>query len=114
MRDWHVRIDFDAAALPRAAFADASFWYVGFHDAADAEICREDIHGDELQRLLAAASGRVVIDRRFRSARQPAGWTVWPHSRSGGWLEKVVGAVDGTVLSAGDAGSISPVRPAAE
>jgi hypothetical protein len=101
VRDWHVRIDFDAAALPRAAFADASFWYVGFHDATDAEICREDVYGDELRRLLAAASGRIVIDRRFRSARQPASWTVWPHSRSSGWLEKVAGAVDGEVLATG-------------
>jgi hypothetical protein len=101
IRDWHVRIDFDAAALPRSAFADASFWYVGFHDAAEAEICREDVHGEELRRMLAIDGGRIVIERRFRSARQPATWTVWPHSRSAGWLEKLVGTVDGTALADG-------------
>jgi hypothetical protein len=48
--------------------------------------------------MLAIDGGRIVIERRFRSARQPATWTVWPHSRSGGWLDKVVGAVEGECL----------------
>jgi hypothetical protein len=100
IRDWRVRIVLDREALSRAAFIDPSFWYVGFHDAADAEICREDAHGDELQQLLAGSVGQIVIERRFRSARQPAAWTVWPHSRNGGWLEKVVGTVDAGSVSA--------------
>ena len=100
IRDWRVRIVLDRAALPPAAFSDPAFWYVGFHDAADGEIRREDAQGEELHRLLAA-DGKIIIERQFRSARQPATWTVWPHSRSGRWLEKVVGTVDAGALAAG-------------
>jgi hypothetical protein len=100
LRDWRMRIVLNRAVLPHAAFADPAFWYVGFHDAAETEICREDAHGEELRRLLSA-DGHVVIERQFRSARQPATWMVWPHSRSGEWLEKVVGPVDSEALVSG-------------
>ncbi len=92
LRDWWVRIVLDRAALPAAALADPAFWYVGVHDAEDVEIHREDAAGEELRALLEAPE--IVIERRFRSVRQPATWTVWPFSRVETWLEKVTGAVD--------------------
>jgi hypothetical protein len=67
---------------------------VGFHDANDAEIHREDAAERELRDLVADGSSRIVINRRFVSARQPTSWTVWPVSRSRGWLDKVVGVAD--------------------
>jgi hypothetical protein len=100
MHDWHVRIVLERSALPPAALTDAPFWYVGFHDAAAAEIYREDAQREELRRLLQGGAAQIVIERRFRAARQPASWTVWPFSRGGGWLEKAVGKAEPNSLPA--------------
>ena len=96
VREWRVRIVLDRAALPATALADPQFWYVGFHDADNAEIYREDATGGELRGLLD--SPELAIDRHFRSARRPATWTVWPVGGDSNWLEKTVGMIDRTVL----------------
>jgi hypothetical protein len=93
-RDWHLRIVLQRMALPSAALANPLFWYVGFHDADHAEIHREDAGAEELRRLLEGEAAEIVIERRFRSTRQPVTWTVWPTDRGGAWLEKNDGAVD--------------------
>jgi len=91
LRPWDVRIVLNRAVLPPAALADPHFWYIGFHDANDAEIHREDAADPELSTLMAHGEAEIVIGRRFVSARRPASWTVWPVSRSRGWLDKIVG-----------------------
>jgi hypothetical protein len=91
---WKIRIVLDRAALPPAALDQPPFWYVGFHDANDAEIVREDAGRQELRLSLARGDGSIVIDREVRSARRPARWTVWPTDRSGRWLDKLSGPVD--------------------
>jgi hypothetical protein len=93
MREWRMRIVLDRAAVPEPALRDPQLWYVGFHDAADQEIFREDAQGEELQALLAADAPQIVIERCFRSARRPVTWTVWPLGADGEWLGKIVGAV---------------------
>jgi hypothetical protein len=95
VRDWHVSIVLDRKALPPAALLSSQFWYVGVHDAADVELYRQDAHSDELAGLLTGDSAAIVIERAFRSAQQPARWTVWPFSLDEGWLEKSVGTVGG-------------------
>lgn len=99
MHDWQVRIVLDRAALPAEALADAPFWYVGFHDAVDTELHREDAEGEELQRLLQGDAAQIVIERRFSAAGQPVSWTVWPYSYGGGWGEKVTRTVDISALN---------------
>jgi hypothetical protein len=91
-REWRVRIVLDRAALPEAALANPAFWYVGFHDADDAEIHRADAEGEELRRLLDMP--QPAIERRFQSSRQPARWTVWPADGGAAWLEKQGGPVE--------------------
>ncbi len=91
---WKIRIVLDRAALPPAALDQTPFWYVGFHDANDAEIGREDAGRQELRRTLAKADGQIVIDREVRSTRRPARWTVWTTDRAGRWLDKLSGPVD--------------------
>lgn len=103
LRDWHVRVVLDRAALPRPALADPQFWYVGFHDAGETEIYRQDACGDELQRLLSESGTQIVIERQFRSARRPTSWTVWPFSRNGGWLTKIIGTGDKAIPVAREA-----------
>jgi hypothetical protein len=95
VRDWHVSIVLDRKALPSAALLSSQFWYVGVHDAGDIELYRQDVHSEELAALLTGESAAIVIERTFRSAQQPASWTVWPFSPDDGWLEKSVGTVAG-------------------
>lgn len=92
LRRWDLRITLSRAELPSAALADPSFWYVGFHDENDVEIHRADAAGPELRMLVAGDAPEIVIARRFLSAQRPARWTVWPVSRSRGWLDKLGGA----------------------
>jgi len=92
-REWNLRIVIDRGRLPVAATADPGFWYVGAHDSANSELFRQDAGEDELRALLSGDGPQVVIDRKFMSNRQPVKWTVWPYSRSQGWLEAVAGDV---------------------
>lgn len=98
VRDWRVRIVLDRAALQPEALADPRLWYVGFHDADNVEIHRQDAEGDELRWLLQDGSQAMTIERRFSSARQPVTWTVWPLSSDGEWLGQIVGTVEGKAL----------------
>lgn len=96
---WRLRIGLDRTALPDAAVEAPRFWYVGIHDADDVEIVRVDAHRDELDRALAHAGERIVIERQFRSARRPVRWTVWPVDRRGYWTERLSGPVDSDCLA---------------
>ena len=84
-----LRIDIDRAII--GGNDDANFWYVGFHDAAGDEIYREDAPEAELAAALAGYGPAVSLWRAFESIREPVSWTVWPHSRSRGWLEQIRG-----------------------
>jgi hypothetical protein len=87
-----LRICLDTAQLEPLARRDATFWYVGFHDEFQRELYREDALATELATLLGSSATRVELEREFRCEREPATWTVWPYSRSAGWLEKLCGA----------------------
>jgi hypothetical protein len=99
LREWQVRIPLIRAALPSAAVDDPQFWYVGFHDADNSEIHRQDVAGLELQELLGSQAHAITVERRFISSRRPTSWTVWPVASDGAWLEKTVGALESTMLS---------------
>ena len=90
-RLWKIRIELDRAALPPSALDRPRFWYVGLHDAAAAEIARQDLGGVELMRAIADDSRAIVIERAAASPLPPATWTVWPTDRYGRWLEKLSG-----------------------
>jgi hypothetical protein len=98
-REWRVRITLDRATLPPAAVTQPQFWYVGFHDADDTEIHREDAADDELLGLLQGDATQLVIERRFNAGRQPATWTVWPAGTNGEWLSRTTGTVDARSLT---------------
>jgi hypothetical protein len=92
VREWRVCIVLDRAALPPAALVDPRFWYVGFHDANDVEIYRQDASAEELRTVLSGNAPQIVIAREFGSERRPVTWTVWPVGPHGEWLDKIVGA----------------------
>jgi hypothetical protein len=100
VRDWNVRIEIDRGAMQSGALTDPKFWYVGVHDLDKQEIHREDAGVGELRRLLTGTSSKIVIERKFRSARQPVTWTVWPVNAAGSWLATIVGDVNDPVPTA--------------
>lgn len=92
-RPWKVNIDLDISQLQPTAIMDAEFWYVGFHDADGNEVYREDASHEELTKSPTNGGQRILIERKFESVLTPKTWTVWPVSRSNGWLDKVEGLV---------------------
>jgi hypothetical protein len=92
-RTWNVRIELEVSQLQPKAIKNVEFWYVGFHDADGKELYRQDAPVEELACKTANGVRRIVIERQFRSVRTPKSWTVWPFSRTGGWLEKVDGLI---------------------
>jgi UDP-N-acetylglucosamine (GlcNAc):hydroxyproline polypeptide GlcNAc-transferase len=85
MKDFWTRIRPPAEAIDRDA--DYDFWYVGVHDEFDHEIDRRDLDGDDVARLLAQP--RIEFIHRYRAQEKAHSWTIWPHSRTRGWLEKL-------------------------
>lgn len=94
VRAYRLQISLDRAALPAAAWRDPHFWYLAFHDVKEREIYRQDVSEQELRQILASGSAFISIAREFESGVEPASWTIWPVSRSEGWLERLRGAVD--------------------
>ena len=98
---WMVRIAFERSALPAGALEDPSFWYIGVRDEKHTEIFRQDITATELASLPAGETS-IVLFCELESGTIPAGWSVWPVSRSLGWLTKLEGTLgegDFTILS---------------
>ncbi|MGE0449062.1 MAG: GlcNAc-transferase family protein [Vicinamibacterales bacterium] len=86
IREQHVRIHLRPDDVP-AGIDDFDFWYVGAHSQGAVELFRRDLEGDELRDLLARLP--CEHDLLFYSPRRAETWTVWPHSASRGWLQKI-------------------------
>jgi Glycosyltransferase (GlcNAc) len=88
-QDHKIEIRVKRSELPRAAFDDPSFWYVGFHDSTGHELYRQDAAPAELTERLAGDTDTVTLEREFTSEQKPATWTVMPLSASAGWLPPI-------------------------
>lgn len=66
---------------------DYDFWYVGCHDADGKEIFRKDAQAHEIKEYIK----HEFLDFRliFLSNIKPVSYTIWPHSTSKGWMNKV-------------------------
>lgn len=71
---------------------DYDFFYVGSHDADYDEIYREDLTESKIKQYLV----NEWFDFRliFLANRIPKTFTVWPHSKSDGWGERIVKDVE--------------------
>ncbi|WP_254064003.1 UDP-N-acetylglucosamine-transferase [Granulicella sp. S190] len=87
---WMVRITFDRTLLPNTAFDDPEFWYVAVKNEDRTEIYRQDIPSSQLATLTTGQS-KIVLVCEFESGTIPASWTIWPVSKSLGWLRKLEG-----------------------
>ncbi|NYF79318.1 GlcNAc-transferase family protein [Granulicella arctica] len=97
---WMVRITVDAAALPVGSLDDPAFWYVSVHDEERNEIFRRDFPRAELE-TLSGKEPKISLICEFQSGIIPATWSIWPVSRSRGWLQRIRGVLaesDYTIL----------------
>ncbi len=101
---WMVRITLDRTALSAGALEDPAFWYVGVRDPGNTEIYRQDIPQSQLA-ALSTEEPKIVLYCEFESGTVPATWSVWPVSRSQGWLDRIEGSLgeeDFTVIAEDD------------
>jgi hypothetical protein len=70
---------------------DYDFIVVAFHDEKDETLNRQDMHEDEINRLRNDSSGIGKIWREFNTKEKPKYWVVWPHSKSKGWCDRLIG-----------------------
>lgn len=68
---------------------DYDFFYVGTHDEEGSEIYRKDLDKGKIYEYLNSDNGFIDYRLIFLSSKRPATFTVWPHSESKGWLEKI-------------------------
>ena len=87
---WLIRIRLNRADLPQNCADDVSLWYIGVHDELQNEIYRRDLTPPEVQ-ALPLDQPQMVLVCELQSGTVPAGWTVWPVSRTHGWLSKIAG-----------------------
>jgi hypothetical protein len=87
---WMVRIRIPSTLLPANAREGLSLWYIGVHDEYQNEIYRRDLSPEEIASL-SFDHPEIVVVCELQSGSIPATWTVWPVSRSHGWLNKIEG-----------------------
>jgi hypothetical protein len=81
---------------PNFPESDYDFWAVIFEDKNDDPIYRQDADEQEVKELLKIKEGELWITlwRTFNTEIRPHHWVVWPHSKSKGWGEKIIGNLE--------------------
>ena len=70
---------------------DYDFWCVAFKDKNDQDVYRQDADSDEILNMKSDPDGYCKLWRVFEVDAKPYSWLVWPHSKSKGWLDPIVG-----------------------
>ena len=70
---------------------DYDFLVVAFHNDKDETIYRMDAQEEEIKRIKTDADGYGKIWREFNAKEKPKYWVVWPHSKSKGWCDRLIG-----------------------
>ena len=83
--DYTIEIDFD-----RLPDNDYDFWVVAFRDENRKDMYRQDVSEDDILRM-RNTSTKYKIYRNFDTIKRPSDWMVWPHSKSKGWMDQIVG-----------------------
>jgi hypothetical protein len=81
-------IDLNLSQVPED---DYDFWVVAFHNSKDETLHRQDATENEIRGYKQSQSPFANIWRTFNTPENPAYWVVWPHSKSKGWGERIVG-----------------------
>jgi hypothetical protein len=86
VKDFWLRIRLPPAAIDGAA--DHDCWCVCMLDRGGGEVDRQDFGPEQIALVLGQPEPTFI--HRYRAGQQAHSWSVWPHSRSRGWLERIV------------------------
>jgi hypothetical protein len=76
----------------RLEFDDCHMWSIMAHGEDGTELFRDDYLADRFGPILSSQHGEHLgFFISFYSRHQPSTWTVWPHSLTRGWLDRVDG-----------------------
>ena len=70
---------------------DYDFWCVAFKNKDDEDVYRQDADLNEITQMKSDPDGYCKLWRTFEVDGKPHSWLVWPHSKSQGWLEPIIG-----------------------
>lgn len=73
---------------------DYDFWYVGVHDENNIEIYRKDLTPDEIIKHMSSVNGFVEFRFIYLNNKIASTYTVWPHSRTKGWRQKITKTIE--------------------
>ena len=88
VKDYWLRIRLPPDAIDGEA--DYDFWYVGVHDGATA---RSIARTSAPSRSPWCWHSRSPTSSIATAPDEGSSWTVWPHSRSRGWLQRITGPI---------------------
>lgn len=77
----------------KVAESDYDFWAVSFHDKNLNTLYRKDADENEISGHFAKSDEHCKIWREFHTSETPTYWTVWPHSKTKGWMERITGSL---------------------
>ena len=95
---WIARARFKRADLQAQALEDPILWNLVIRDEEGFEICRRDLGADELTPFAEGGEDLALICE-FDSETAPASWSIWPLTRSAGWMRKIGGSFSGDDFS---------------
>jgi len=72
---------------------DYDFFAVIFEDDIGHQIYRRDATEFEIKDFMSTSEDKINICRKFSVDNKPTKWIIWPHSRTNGWLDKMVGII---------------------
>jgi hypothetical protein len=72
---------------------DYDFWAVAFKDENGNDINRQDADEKEIKRMKKDPDEYCKVWREFQTLQKPSSWVVWPHSKSKGWSDPIVGHI---------------------
>lgn len=90
---WMVRVTMQRSQLPEGSLDDPTLWCLSIQDDRGYEICRMDIAPDQLAPL-QGGQDKISLICEFSSEAIPSAWTIWPISRTRGWLRKIGGCLE--------------------
>jgi hypothetical protein len=74
-------------------YNDYDFWAVAFEDEFGNEIYRHDATEDDIIQMKNDPDGYCKLWRQFHATAKPSRWIIWPHSKSHGWCDRLVGDI---------------------
>jgi hypothetical protein len=72
---------------------DYDFWAVAFKDENNTDLYRQDADEKEIKRMKKDPDGYCKVWREFQTLQKPSSWVVWPHSKSKGWSDPIIGYI---------------------